>query len=278
MERMISLQRRVPANDVDLAWDEWGEGAGVPLLLVHGYTGAAHDFAPQVEALAEHRRVIALDLRGHGSSSKLGRFDAYSLVQLRADIAAFVDAVVQEPVDLLGHSMGGYLTAWLTIERPDLVRSLILMDTSGWAFGRAEDTAMFRAFLTAFDPAASPMPTSPPGPETALVEAATSQEWRDVKASTELAVDPFAFKALGLELIGGEVPSVKPHLGAVDIPVTVLAGSEDHPFVDQAAELAGSFPDADVEIIAGAYHSPQLTHQAEWRTVIERHLERADGR
>jgi pimeloyl-ACP methyl ester carboxylesterase len=272
---MISLQRRVSVNDVELAWDEWGDGPGTPLLLVHGYTGAAHDFALQVEPLAEHRRVITLDLRGHGSSTKVGRLDAYSLVQMRADVAAFVDAVVQQPVDLLGHSMGGYLMAWLTVERPDLVASLILMDTSGWAFGRPEDTAPFRAFLTAFDPATSPMPVSPPGPETALVEATTSQEWRDAKVSAELAVDPFAFKALGLELLGGQVPSVKPHLGAVTIPVTVLAGSEDHPFVDQAAELAGAFADAELVIIEGAYHSPQLTHQEQWRAVIERHLERA---
>lgn len=274
---MISLRRRVPVNDVELAWDEWGDGPGTPLLLVHGYTGSAHDFALQVEGLSERRRVIALDLRGHGGSSKPGRLDAYSLVQMRADVEAFIDTVVQQPVDLLGHSMGGYLMAWLTVERPDLVRSLILMDTSGWAFGRPEETAPFTAFLTAFDPAASAMPASPPGPETALVEAATSPEWRSVKASADTAVDPCAFKALGLELIGGNVPSVKPHLAAVTIPVTVIVGSEDHPFVDQAGELAGAFPHADLDVIDGAYHSPQLTHPGEWRAAVETHLARAEG-
>jgi len=271
---VISLRRRATINDVELAWDEWGSGPGAPFLLVHGYTGSSHDFALQIDGLAERRRVVALDLRGHGRSAKLHRLDAYSMDQLRADVAELITTVIGEPVDLLGHSMGGYLTAWLTIERPELVRSLLLMDTSSGPFGLPDVRAVLAEVLQGFDPAGPPPPAGPPGPETALVEAATPPEWRDLKASAELSCDPFAIKALGLELVSDDLPPTTPRLGDIAVPVTVLAGSEDRPLVDQVEPMVAGLADAEAVIIDGAYHSPQLTHPAEWRAAVERHLDR----
>lgn len=52
-----------------LAWDVWGRGDGSPLVLVHGFSGSAHDFALHIPALAEDRRVLAIDHRGHSPRS-----------------------------------------------------------------------------------------------------------------------------------------------------------------------------------------------------------------
>src|ERR1700683_1558189 len=123
-------------NGVDLAWSERGiSPPGVPtLVLCHGYTGSALDFSLVVDALAADRRVVSLDQRGHGHSTKTGHIEGYTIEQLSADLAAFLETVGEGPVDLLGHSMGGRVVMGVVLARPDLVRSLMLMDTSAWSF------------------------------------------------------------------------------------------------------------------------------------------------
>src|SRR5436190_23457401 len=65
------LTRRIAIHDVELAWNEWGTRADAPpLLLCHGFSGSAHDFALHIPSLAADRRVIALDHRRHGRSTK----------------------------------------------------------------------------------------------------------------------------------------------------------------------------------------------------------------
>ncbi|MEJ7720721.1 MAG: alpha/beta hydrolase [Ilumatobacteraceae bacterium] len=123
-------------------------------MLCHGYTGSAHDFALNIDALSARRPVLALDLRGHGRSHHAADESRYSLEQLADDLVAFLEANGDGAVDLLGHSMGGWVSLAATIERPDLVRSLILMDTSAWRFGDTDDElrVLYAAFLHGFDP------------------------------------------------------------------------------------------------------------------------------
>ena len=128
-------------NGVDLAWSERGScREGTPtLVLCHGFTGSSLDFALQVDALAADRRVVTLDQRGHGASTRTGRLEGYTIEQLSADLVAFIEAVGSGPVDLLGHSMGGRVVMGLVQDRPDLVRSLILMDTTAWSFAPPDE-------------------------------------------------------------------------------------------------------------------------------------------
>ena len=76
-------------NGVDLAWSARGRTLeGTPsFVLVHGFTGSSHDFALEVDALATQRRVVMLDQRGHGHSTKAGALDGYTIEQLVADLA-----------------------------------------------------------------------------------------------------------------------------------------------------------------------------------------------
>jgi pimeloyl-ACP methyl ester carboxylesterase len=98
-------------------------GAGPPLLLLHGFGGAAWNFTELAELLPG-RRLLVPDLPGHGRSDPLPA----------PSIAGFADAVaglLDEAVGVLGHSMGGVVALRLAERRPDLVRSLVLAAPAG---------------------------------------------------------------------------------------------------------------------------------------------------
>ena len=271
---------RLRVNGVELAWSERGAGFGTApaLVLVHGFTGASHDFALEVDALAARRRVVTLDQRGHGHSTRTGVIEDYTIDQLTADLIAFLDTVSGGPVDLLGHSMGGRLVMGVALRRPDLVHSLILMDTSAWSFMPDNDelATLARTFMDDFDPSRGmPGALSLGGPEDALIAAAVPATWQEKKDAIFVGMDPYAVKSLGTELMAEDVDgrtSRRAALSSITCPTTVIVGEHDHPLVDQAAELAAAVADGRLSVIAGAYHSPQLTHPADWRAAVGAHL------
>lgn len=274
-------------NGVDLEWSERGSGPpGTPaFVLCHGFTGSAHDFALVADDLAAAhpgRRVVTLDQRGHGRSTRTGSLDGYTIDQLVADLVAFVEKVGEGPVDLLGHSMGGRVALGVVLSRPDLVSSLVLMDTSAWSFMPHDEDlrTMVRTWMDAFDPAQGmPATMSLGSPEDTLIEETTPADWRREKEVVFTGMDAYAVKALGSALMtdmDGELTSLRHELPSITCPTTVVVGQRDHPLVDQAPELAAEVADGRLTVIAGAYHSPQLTHREAWLAAVEAHLRWAD--
>jgi pimeloyl-ACP methyl ester carboxylesterase len=254
----------------DLAWRDLG-GTGDPFLLVHGYTGSMDDFVHVVKPLSKLRRVLVVDLYGHGNSPRL---PAYSVEALRFSVVGFIEDVVGEPVDLLGHSMGGWICLPIAIERPDLVRSLVMMDTFGDAPARDRPAAEFAALIAVPDAeaiAGLAEYEAPPSPEPALIESVWGADWVAAHEEFNGQVDPLAIVHLGRELFGSIGSLLGPAAG-VECPTTVVVGECDHPFRGPSDRLAAAIPGAELVVIEGAYHSPQLTHPNEWQAAIARHL------
>ncbi|HEX5326407.1 MAG TPA: alpha/beta fold hydrolase [Acetobacteraceae bacterium] len=108
-----------------------GTTIGAPLVLLHGLFGSARNFGAVQRALAAHRRVIALDLRNHGSSPHADgmRYDA-----MAADVLATLVEFSATPAALLGHSMGGKVAMRAALDRPDAVSALIVADIAPVAY------------------------------------------------------------------------------------------------------------------------------------------------
>ncbi|MFF4600938.1 alpha/beta fold hydrolase [Amycolatopsis sp. NPDC001370] len=102
------------------------QGAGEPVLLVHGLGCDSHDWLFQHDAFAARHRVIAPDLRGHGRSS--APESGYRPQELAADLAALLDTLGTGPVIAIGHSLGGNVASALAVARPDLVRAVVAAD------------------------------------------------------------------------------------------------------------------------------------------------------
>ncbi|MDX1607030.1 MAG: acetoin dehydrogenase dihydrolipoyllysine-residue acetyltransferase subunit, partial [Candidatus Competibacterales bacterium] len=105
-----------------------GEG-GATVLLIHGFGGDLDNWLFNIQALAEHHTVYALDLPGHGQSDKT--VDEPSLAGLAASVQAFMDAVGIDRAHLVGHSLGGAVALQLARERPESVESLALIGSAG---------------------------------------------------------------------------------------------------------------------------------------------------
>lgn len=109
-------------------------GSGIPVLLIHGYPLNHAMWAAQISALAEHARIIAPDLRGHGDSqpaaAPMGDPKTYSMDLHAGDCASLLDALgITEPVVVAGLSMGGYIAFSFLRRYPQRVAGLILAAT-----------------------------------------------------------------------------------------------------------------------------------------------------
>jgi pimeloyl-ACP methyl ester carboxylesterase len=117
-------------------------GDGEPTLLVHGWGGDARSWSP---VRFDGRRVLTVDLRGHGRSPVPA--DGYRPADYARDLAAVVRASGLAPVVAVGHSMGGQVVVRLALDHPDLVRALVVVDP---AYGADEaEAATFEQRLAA---------------------------------------------------------------------------------------------------------------------------------
>ena len=113
---------------VDIAYLD--EGEGPPIVLVHGFASSKDVnwvYPTWVSLLRQSgRRVIALDHRGHGASTKLYDPEDYHIGTMAGDVRALLDHLKIERADIMGYSLGSRITALLAYHSPERVRCAIL--------------------------------------------------------------------------------------------------------------------------------------------------------
>ena len=122
-------------------------GAGVPLVLVHGYLGGSSQWDAQVPLLKEHFEIVTLDLAGYGKANHLAA--PTDLPDHARNVLATLDHMGIERFHLLGHSMGGMVAQEITSQAPQRVDKLVLYATGplGCIPGRFETMARSRERL-----------------------------------------------------------------------------------------------------------------------------------
>jgi pyruvate dehydrogenase E2 component (dihydrolipoamide acetyltransferase) len=114
---------------LSLRYLKLGDAEGRPLLLLHGFSGDLNNWMFNQPALAQRASVYALDLPGHGVSSKT--IEAGDIGAMAAAVLGFMDAVGIPTAHLVGHSMGGGIALQLALDHPDRVSSLTLIAPIG---------------------------------------------------------------------------------------------------------------------------------------------------
>jgi len=117
--------QRLRHDNVEIAYLD--EGEGEPIVLIHGFASnaAVNWVQPGWLTALKGRRVIALDNRGHGASTKLYDPAAYHSSVMAGDVAALLDHLEVGRADVMGYSMGARIAAFLALQNPQRVRSVI---------------------------------------------------------------------------------------------------------------------------------------------------------
>ncbi|CAH0266483.1 Tropinesterase [Arthrobacter sp. Bi26] len=117
-----------PVNGMQMYYELHGAG-GTPLLLLHGgLFDIEQQFGALLPGLSAGRRVIAMDFQGHGRTSDIDR--PLNTRDLASDVVGLLEHLEVREVDIFGFSVGGAVALHLAVNRPDLIRKLIVSSVS----------------------------------------------------------------------------------------------------------------------------------------------------
>ena len=240
----------VVANGVRLRYIR--EGAGDPVLLLHGFLFGADAWRPQIDALREDFDVIAVDLRGQFGSETTA--DGYDLWNQARDVQEFIRALGLPPVYVVGLSMGGMIAMRLALRYPASVRSLVLMDTSAWP-ENPELAERYEAMAQVVE-SGDLEAVAPALPTVFLADdfIATHGDEVDAWLDRVRAADPMGFvhaiRALNTR------DDISGRLVEIMVPTLVIHGDNDVAIpVEIGADLADSIYEARVEFTSGGHQS-----------------------
>ena len=237
----------VDVNGVHMYYEERGEGP--PLVLLHGGLLTVElSFGSVIPVLAEHHRVIAVELQGHGRTADIDRPMAFD--HLAADVVGLLDHLGIGQADVFGFSLGGLTTYELLVRHPGRLRRAVVAsadhrnDRGGEVHPeRLPTEADFAAMREAYVAAA---------PDPAHFEA-------------------FAEKTAAM--VHGFGGWDDDQLRAIEVPVLVMIGDTDFILVPNAAEAAELMPRGQLAVLPGTTHMG-MTRSELIAPVVEAFLKR----
>jgi len=122
----VASDHKAKLGDVELHYLEAGTGTKTPVILLHGFAQTSHMWLPLIPKVAGNRKVVAVDLRGAGDSSKpAGGYDKKTMAE---DIHALAKSLGFKKVILVGHDIGLMVAYAYAAQHPDEVERIALMD------------------------------------------------------------------------------------------------------------------------------------------------------
>jgi len=242
-----------------------GEGAET-IVLVHGFGGDLDNWLFNIDALAGKARVYALDLPGHGQSTKT--VGEPSLAGLSSALTAFMDAVGIDSAHLIGHSMGGAVVLRTAIDTPERVKSLTLIASAG--LGPEINAAYIDEFVAAatrreLKPVVEQLFDDPGLVSRQLVDDLLKYKRLDGVA------DALSSLARALFANGRQADLLAGDLAELQRPTQVIWGANDRIIPSAHATKSDS---ARVEVIDDAGHMVQIEKASRVNELILTHIMR----
>ena len=264
------------SDGVTLAYDERGDPRARPLVLIHGVSMSRRYFHRQLEVLGERYRVIALDLRGHGDSSKVET--GHTIPHYARDLARFIELCQLEQPVLLGWSMGAFV-AWDYLQQfgTAATAGLIICDEAASDF---KWDGFHHGFLDL------------PGLQSLMTDVQEDREgflrhlvplmfhgearrndveWM-VAECMKLPVGP-----LSAILFDQSVRDYREAVGTFDIPTLICWGRHDALLsVTGAGDLEERIPHAEIALFENSGHCPFLEESEKFNATVQEFMERIE--
>ncbi|QSQ19043.1 alpha/beta fold hydrolase [Pyxidicoccus parkwayensis] len=254
----------LPLEGVSLYCDTAGDGT--PVLLLHGLGSSGRDWELVKPRLAARHRVLIPDARGHGrSETPPGK---YGVPLFARDIAALCDALSLRRVHVVGLSMGGMMGLQLAVDRPELVRSLVIINSGpevkARTLRRKFDFALRLVVLWLLGPMRMAKILAPrlfPKPE--------QEDLRQRVLDTLGHNDPDAYRRATRGLLGW---SVLERIKDVTCPVLVLHSERDYTPLAEKQAYVDLLPDARLQVLSDSGHAAPLDQPERLAEVVEAFL------
>ncbi len=242
-------------------------GDGAPVVVLHGFTGSIETMHDISDALATTRRVVAVDLLGHGMSDAPVETAAYAMEAEASRLLAVLDHLRFATVDVVGFSMGGRVALSLGVAAPQRISSLVLIGArAGFtdgperaarvgadaALANRVETVGVAAFVDEFY--SQPMFAS---------RCRLGQDALAADRQRRLQATPQGLAGSLRGAGAGAMAPLQHDLGGLTVPTLLVVGEEDDVrFHTAAAEIAALAPETSVAIVPGAGHAAHMENPA----------------
>jgi pimeloyl-ACP methyl ester carboxylesterase len=241
------------ANDITLAFDDFGPRDAAPIVLVHGFSSNRNENWRRVGwyGALERRRLrgLAFDIRGHGESDKPQDSAAYARENLVGDIFALMDHAGVAKVDLMGYSMGARLALAAGLAKPERIHNLILGGIGGRLFEAS--------------PPGNPMADAMEADDPNTISDPLLRSFRHF--ADEQGEDRKALAACTRAQHGA---FDRDRLAQLRVPTLVVAGARDA-LAGDPEELARAIPGARAVTLPGCDHFSAIPHALFKATVFD---------
>ena len=239
-----------------------GPATGAPLLLLHGFGADMSTWMFNQGALAEDRPVFAVDLPGHGGSSK--EVGEGTIEGLAEAVLAYMDAVGIDSAHIVGHSLGGAIATLIALDSPERVTGLTLIAPAGFGDEIAQD--FIEGFIgetraRKLKPFIEMLVADPDLVTADMVEEVLKFKRLDGALTALRAIADASFSD------GAQTFSLRDRLGDVDVPVRVIWGETDR--ILPVGHAEGLPHSVAVTRLAGAGHIPHMEKAAEVNAIIK---------
>ena len=252
------------------------EGSGAPLLLLHGFTGSARMWSLQVEAWSADHRVIAPDLLGHAGSDAPAEPAAYALERQATSLVDLLALLEAEPATIVGYSMGARLALVLALEHPRSVAQLVLESPSAGIADATERAARREADeRLALEIERDGTDAFVERWESLPIFASHAGLPADLESHQRAERRRHTATGLAASLRGagqGVMSPLHDRLALITSPTLVVAGALDAVGADRARVVAERIPDARLEVVDGAGHTPHLERPDTFERIIDEFL------
>ena len=216
--------QRFRRDDIEIAFLD--EGEGKPIVLVHGFASTAHVnwvYPGWVDTLTKAgRRVVALDNRGHGASSKLYDPAAYHSALMAEDVRALLDHLDLARVDIMGYSMGARIAAFFARAHRARLRRAVF---GGLGIYLVDGVGLPESIAEALE-----------APSLAEVRDPVGRMFRAFAEQTKSDL-----RALAACILGSRQTLTREEVAEIRVPVLVAVGTKDK-LAGSALDLAALLP------------------------------------
>jgi pimeloyl-ACP methyl ester carboxylesterase len=250
----------VNVGDISMYYEV--NGAGEPLVLLHGLGSTIRDWERQVPIFAQRYQVITGDMRGHGRSSKPP--GPYSVPQFTADVVELLHQLQVESAHILGLSMGGMIAFQMAVDTPQLVKSMVIVNSGPELVPRTwrEHLGIWQRLLI----------SRLMGPQ--KMGEVISQRLFPEPHKTEMAQtmatrwaenDKAAYLAATKALIGWSVAEQLPH---INCPTLVISADQDYTPVSAKEAYVKQMPQARLQVIQNSRHATPIDQAEEFNRAV----------